>query len=306
MIRFRQALEQARRDRAPRTGIAAEGVRTTDAWSWQSEGAEPLGGSEPPRQTAERVDDHLVSLVTSAAFEADQYRALRHVLEQARRTSSVQVVAVSSAGVGDGKTITAINTAGALAQAREARVLLVDADLRKPSVAQRLALGEPTRPGLVEAILNPGLRLDQVVRAMPAFNLHVLPAGSVPLTPYEILQSPRLGDVLAEARRSYDHIVLDTAPLVPVPDTRLLARWIDGVLLVVTAHRTRSGQLADALDLLDPARLLGLVFNGDDDTRSPHDYRRDDVPTNGHGRQGHRPTWWSPFRRRSKVVSPDV
>jgi Mrp family chromosome partitioning ATPase len=136
------------------------------------------------------------------------------------------------------------------------------------------------------------------VRPLPAFNLHVLPAGRIPVTPYEILKSPRLGDVLAEARHAYDHVVVDTAPLVPASDSRLVARWVDGFLLVVAAHRTRSGQLGEALDLLDPSRLIGLVFNGDDEAPSRHDYPSHAVTINGRGRHGPRPTWWSSLRRR--------
>jgi capsular exopolysaccharide synthesis family protein len=264
MSKFRQALEQARRDRAVQTAASPDEARAADVAPPKPSVVDAVRLVPPEPSAADGVDDHLVSLVRPASLEAEQYRTLRHLLEQARSTRRVHVVAVSSPGAGDGKTITAINTAGALAQARTARVLLVDADLRNAAVAHRLGLADAGRPGLVEAILDPRLGLEDVVQPLPAFNLHVVPAGSVPISPYEVLKSPRLGDVLRQARRAYDHVVLDTAPLVPNSGSRLIAEWVDGILLVVAAHKTRSGQLGEALGLLDPTRLLGLVFNVDE------------------------------------------
>jgi Mrp family chromosome partitioning ATPase len=109
------------------------------------------------------VEGHLVSLLAQATFEAEQYRALRHALKLRRAARGLTVVAVTSAAIGDGKTTTAINLAGALAQAPGAQVLLIDADLRRPSVAHHVGLGGPAhadRPGLVDALLDPRLRLD--------------------------------------------------------------------------------------------------------------------------------------------------
>lgn len=209
------------------------------------------------------MEPHLVSLLAPAAFEAEQYRTLRYSLELARRTSGLQVVAVTSAAVGDGKTITAINLAASLAQAPEARVLLVDADMRRPCVAPYLGFGD--RPaGLVEAVLEPARGLDELVRRHPDINLSVLPAGRSEAATYEVLKSPRLGALLEEARRSYDYVVLDTAPVVPVPDTRLLGDRVDRFLLVVAAHKTPRELVEEALNLIDPAKMLGLVFNHDD------------------------------------------
>jgi capsular exopolysaccharide synthesis family protein len=214
------------------------------------------------------VDDHLVSLVAPAAFEAEQYRALRHTIEQLHKTRDLRIVAVSSPGVGEGKSITAINLAGALAQAPDARVLLVDADLRRPSLAGLLALGGSDGPGLVNAILDSTLTLEQVARPRPPFNLSVIPAGQAPPSPYEVLKSPRLGELLEEARRRYDYIVLDAPPLCPVQDCRVIAHWVDGFLLVVAAHHTPRRLVEEALNVVERSKVLGLVFNGDDNPPS--------------------------------------
>jgi capsular exopolysaccharide synthesis family protein len=166
--------------------------------------------------------------------------------------------------VNDGKTTTAINLAGALAQAPDARVLLIDADLRRPSVARLLALGGSHGPGLVNAILDPNLTLEQIARPRPPFNLSVITAGQAPPSPYEVLKSPRLGELLEEARRRYDYIVVDAPPLCPVQDCRVIAHWVDGFLLVVTAHHTPRRLVEDALNVVERGKMLGFVFNGDD------------------------------------------
>jgi capsular exopolysaccharide synthesis family protein len=206
------------------------------------------------------IDAHLVSLVRPASVEAEQYRVLRHQVEQTRAGKACVLVAVSSPGAGDGKTMTSINLAGALAQDPTARVLIIDADLRRPSVATRLG-GSGEAPGLIDAILDPQRTLADVIHRRTEFNMSVLPAGQATPTPYELLNSPRLAELLDAARRRFDYIVLDTPPVVPFPDCRVLGKLVDGFFLVVAAHRTPRGLLEEALNVMEPSKVLGIVFN---------------------------------------------
>jgi capsular exopolysaccharide synthesis family protein len=264
MSTFLQALEQAEHDQALRRAVPAR-----DA---QDESAEPgplvetaaPSETELPPDVSNDVDEYLVSLLAPSSFASEQYRSLRHVIEQRHKASDLSIVAVSSPGSSDGKTTTAINLAGALAQGPDARVLLVDGDLRKASMATRLGLGDGTGLGLVDAILDPKLSLPAVVRTLPHLNLSVLAAGRLLAAPYEMLKSPRLGELLAEARRRFDYIIVDTPPLVSVPDCRVIGKWVDGFLIVVTAHRTARKLLEEALKVTETAKVIGLVFNGDD------------------------------------------
>jgi len=276
--KFFKALEQAELDRALREpGLPKPpGIRR----------AEPEPASELPTGPRDGVEQHLVSLLTPASFEAEQYRALRHLVEHLRKTANLCIVAVSSPSVKEGKTTTAINLAGALSQAPDARVLLIDADLRQSSLMDFLGFGGSGGHGLVDAILHPHLTLDDVVQDCPPFNLSVLSAGRRPSAPYEILKSPRLGELLAEARRRYDYIVLDTPPVLHVPDCRVIGKWVDGFLMVVDAHHTPQKLVDEALKLLDPTKVVGLVFNRDDHPISEpyHAY---------HGaREGDGTQWW--------------
>jgi capsular exopolysaccharide synthesis family protein len=257
----------------------------------EGEIAEPVALAQVPADSADSVDDHLVSLVAPATFEAEQYRALRHAVEQLHRAQDLGVVAVSSPGVGDGKSTTAINLAGALAQASDARVLLVDADLRRPAVARLLALGASDGPGLVDMILDPVLSLEKVARPRPPFNLSVIPAGQTPPSPYEVLKSPRLGELFDEARRRYDYIVVDAPPLCTVQDCRVIAHWVDGFLLVVAAHHTPRRLVEEALNVVERGKMLGFIFNGDDNPPSGHSgyygYYASSAGTNGASPNGH-------------------
>lgn len=204
-----------------------------------------------------------MSLLDPISFAAEQYRTLRHIVEQAHRAEKLTILAVSAPSIGDGKTTTAINLAGALAQGSEARVLLMDGDLRRPAVTSRLAL-DHARPALVDAILDPTLTLVDVVQLCPPFNLSVLPAGPQTASPYELLKSPRLGQLLEEARLQYDYVVIDTPPLVPVPDCRIIAKHVDGFVLVVTAHKTRIKLFDEGLRVLGSSKVFGVIFNGSD------------------------------------------
>jgi capsular exopolysaccharide synthesis family protein len=230
----------------------------------------PVTGPRRSATITGEVESHLVSLVTPSGLEAEQYRALRHAVEQRHKNQALTVIAVSSPGVGDGKTTTSINLAGALAQGAENSVLLIEADLRRPSIGSMLGFNGSRTVGLVDAILDPSLTLASIVQVRPPFNLSVVLGGQVPASPYEILKSPRLGALLDEARAQYDYIVMDTPPLALVQDCRVVARWVDGVVVVVAAHRTPRTLLETALDVVDPTKLVGIVFNGFDNLGGRH------------------------------------
>jgi Mrp family chromosome partitioning ATPase len=123
------------------------------------------------------LEPRLVTLLTPIAFEAESYRILGYLLTQMRKDVGLHVVAISSPSGGDGKTTTAINLAGLLAQDPGVRVLLVEAELRLPKIMAYLGLRHTGSPGLVEAILEPSLSLESVVQQPLSFDFDILPAG---------------------------------------------------------------------------------------------------------------------------------
>jgi capsular exopolysaccharide synthesis family protein len=243
---------------------------------------------QPP--AAGPVAEELVSLLSPGSFAAEQYRTLRHATEQARRDAALRVLAVTSPGPGDGKSVTALNLAGSLAQSQHLRVLVIDADLRRPSVARYLGLQDHGSIGLADVLGSDDVDLSRAVIRMPLYNLSVLPAGSLDSGFYELLSSPRVDAFLRKARQLYDIVVVDTPPVLPVPDCRLLSRSMDAFLLVVAAHRTPRTVVSEALSLLQPSTVLGVVFNRDDyETGSYRKYGYD-----YYGKTKHRPTrWWT-------------
>jgi capsular exopolysaccharide synthesis family protein len=216
------------------------------------------------RRNVSKLVGPLVSLQHPTSFEAEQYRRLRHRVEHLSRARGVRVIAVTSAVASDGKTLTGINLAAALAQAPKSRILLIDADLRRPSVARQLHLPEDHPGGLPAALEAPKGRLQDFVQRIADTNLYVLPCPRSEAGVYEVLTSPRLLELLGEARRLYDYVVVDTPPIIPVPDGALLGRAVDGYLVIVAAHSTPRKLLGETLNSLEPSSVIGLVFNGDD------------------------------------------
>jgi len=222
----------------------------------------------PAVQTAERTGRKDAAVATGAhrapqAFAAEQYRVLSHIVQQLGKVDR-KVIAISSPVAGDGKTTTSINLARTLSQSSEARVLLIDADLRRGSLCEQLGVGRSSSSGLAGAIADPHVRLDGVVRRRAGLNFALLPAGVCPAMPYEALRSPRVGQLLAEAREAFDYVLLDTPPVVPVADLRAISDWVDGIFLVVSAHVTPRSLLDEALSNMDEGKVLGIVYNGDD------------------------------------------
>jgi len=207
-------------------------------------------------------DPRLVSLLTPDSFEADQYRTLRYGVERAYPTDGCRVLAITSPIAGDGKTLTAVNLAGAIAKAGQLRVLLLDTDLRRPTVAQMLGRRDHDAPGLVDVIQRKQA-LEHTVWRLEPFNLSVVTTRRAEGDTYDLLASGSLRELIHDARKHYDYVILDSPPVLPAPDCRLLAGWIDGFLIVVAADRTPRRLLEETLLSLGPAKVVGLVFNGE-------------------------------------------
>lgn len=189
---------------------------------------------------------------------AETYRRLRTNLRFMDVTGARRVVLVTSAVPQEGKTTTALNLAVAMAEGGS-RVLLVDADLRRPSAAAYLGLEGSA--GLTSILIGDA-REDEVVQPWVE-NLDVLASGPIPPNPSELLDSEPMADLLVRLRARYDAIVIDTPPLVPVTDAAALSRLGDGVLLVVGCQTVHRPQLAEAVTALSTvqAHVLGLVLN---------------------------------------------
>jgi len=236
--------------------------------------------------------DELVSLVDPTSAAADQYRTLRTAIDKLRRQSNLQVLGVTSPTPGDGKTVTTLNLAGTLAQEQQARVLAIDADLRKPSLGRYLGIDRQGTGGVIDALRDSRLTLDDIVQRFTTFNLSVALAGRPDPSPYELLNSTRFDELIRQARRDYDIVLVDTPPAVMLPDCRLIDRAVDGFLIVVAAHKTTRRLVAEAMAAIGAARVLGVIFNADD--RPARRYYGYD----GYYHQTARPSpgWWRRLR----------
>jgi exopolysaccharide transport family protein len=205
----------------------------------------------------------LVTQVRPQSQMAESYRALRTSLLLSNLGAPPKVIMVTSALPQEGKTTTSINCSVVLAQ-KGVRVLLIDADLRRPSIHKTLGMGP--RSGLTN-VLTGSATLEQVISRSPILpNLHVLPAGTPPPNPAELLASPNMRDVLAQLREQYDHIVVDTPPSLSVTDAVVLSQRADAVVLVIRSGQTTRQALRRAREILARvnAKVVGVLLNAVD------------------------------------------
>jgi capsular exopolysaccharide synthesis family protein len=194
---------------------------------------------------------------------AEAYRVLRTSVLLSSVDNPPKVIMITSGQPGEGKTTTAINTAISLAQLGSS-VLLIDCDLRKPSAHKVLGVTEHSR-GL-SSYLSRNVVVDDCIRKLPIPNLSLLPCGPIPPNPAEMISSIKMRELLRTLRDRYDHIVIDSPPLLKVTDPVILSTLVDGVILVVhggkstrdVVRRTRH-ELAIA-----GAKVFGVVLNNVD------------------------------------------
>ena len=202
---------------------------------------------------------------------AEAYRALRTSILLSRTGQSTKVLMVTSALPQEGKTTTSVNLAIVLAQ-RDARVLLIEGDMRRAGISQVFDFESDT--GL-STVLGGNTVAEVAIRSVPGVpNLSVLPAGPVPLNPSEMLASPRMRDLLASLSSEFDYVIIDTPPVLSVTDAVLLSKLADSTLLVIRAGMTSKAALRRAYDVLAQvdAHIMGVILNAADFTEPDRYY----------------------------------
>ncbi|MDV8001444.1 polysaccharide biosynthesis tyrosine autokinase [Rhodococcus sp. IEGM 1408] len=219
----------------------------------------PVVGSIPFRKNEdkEKGAEHLVPFREGHSPAAESFRRLRTNLQFLNVDNPPRVFVLTSSVATEGKSETAINLSLALAEAGN-RVLLIEADLRRPLVVSYLAM--PDKVGLTN-ILSGQAKFEDVVQETRHDGVTLLACGPLPPNPSELLASDMAKHLFEDLRSKYDYVIIDSPPLLPVTDGALLARVTDGALLVVRSHRTTTDQVKQAVDNLDKAdaTLLGLV-----------------------------------------------
>jgi capsular exopolysaccharide synthesis family protein len=239
-----------------------------------SAGAEPGPDAEPqaeePRQGRsrrrpqgsifDRIDSRLSEKVVIdhniMPASREQYRHLAAVLHDAQGSKGLKVIMIVSATAGEGKTLTAANLALTFSESYQRRVLLIDADLRRPALHGVFRID--TASGLTDGLADPHAKLT-VRQVSP--RLAVLPAGRPSADPMAGLTSDRMRQLLSEARDSFDWVIIDTPPLGILPDAHLLASMVEGAVLVIRAGSTPHSLIRRAVEAVGRPRILGVVLN---------------------------------------------
>lgn len=261
---FPVELTERRRMRAQAAGLPpADQAAATD--ETDSDRA-PVGRR---RSIFDRIDSKLAEKVVADAnmdpVSREQYRRLAAVLHDAQEVSGLRVVMIASAAAGEGKTLTATNLALTLSESYRKRVLLIDADLRKPALHKIFQLDAAS--GLIEG-LDAGNQAKLVLRQVSS-RLSILPAGRPTADPMAGLVSDRMRQLLEEAKQTFDWVFLDTPPLMLLPDAHLLSLMSDGAVLVVRAGMTPHEAVKRAADILGRNRIAGVVLNQADTRAQP-------------------------------------
>lgn len=202
----------------------------------------------------------LVALADQS-ITAEKYRTIRSNIQFAAIDRELNTLVITSSGPDEGKSITAANLAVVFANSGK-QVLLVDADLRKPTVALSFQL--PHNEGLSNLLSERERIADDYITETHIENLWVLPSGPKPPNPSEVLGTKRMEEIIEELILDFDLVIFDMPPVETVTDAQILAAKTDGTLLVVRERKTKKQELLKAKELLQIAKanILGVVYNG--------------------------------------------
>jgi capsular exopolysaccharide synthesis family protein len=216
-------------------------------------------------------DSKLVCLNAPESFGAEKFRFLGVRLRQLQHTRPLKKLLITSTIPEEGKSTVSANLATILARRQQPKILLLEGDLRRPSLSKQFGLG--VVPGLSEWLQGEPRPIQHIYR-LEGPNLWFLPAGRPPENPLELMQSGRLSDLLNQLSGWFDWIVIDSPPILPLADTSVWARLADGILLVTREGITKRRMLQRGLQALEQSKLLGAVVNSSANTDHSNYYQR--------------------------------
>ncbi|MGL5151647.1 MAG: CpsD/CapB family tyrosine-protein kinase [Clostridium sp.] len=198
---------------------------------------------------------------------AEAYRTLRTNIQYSSFDREIRTIVVTSTEPGEGKSTIAGNLGFAMSQG-DKKVLIIDCDLRKPSLHKRFRISNMT--GLSDILLKKEITEDGIYEYTE--DLHIITSGKVPPNPSEMLGSKAMEKLLEELKGIYDYIILDTAPVRVVADAQILSTKVDGTILVVKAGATKKDEVMESKQLLDKvnAKILGTVLNGVENNKNKY------------------------------------
>lgn len=205
-----------------------------------------------------RPEARIVVASDPRSLGAERFRLLRARLNQWRATKEGKSLLITSALPQDGKSLTALNLAAAMARQEKQRVLLVECDLRRPRLCA--LLGVPVGPGLAD-VLQHGIDPLSVLKRVEPLGYYMLPAGQPPANPVELLQPPGLPKLIQTLKTQFDWILFDAPPAAPLADTLVLKPHLDGTLFVVRAGVTSREAIEEAVTQLGAEHVVGVVLN---------------------------------------------
>jgi capsular exopolysaccharide synthesis family protein len=217
----------------------------------------------------ERVEPRLVAITQPHSNYCEEYRSLRtHILHKTQRKGLKSIV-VASTGANEGKSITALNLSWLLAQTDGVNALIIDVDLRNPSLTDYL--GIETDRGLSDILTEQATLKDSIIRLQPA-GLHLLPGGQAMSNVAELISGPKFKDIIAEAREMFDYVIIDAPPLSIFTDATVLINHADGALFVVRAGKAKYSAVDRVLEQLPREKMLGVVLNNSRDELKESQY----------------------------------
>jgi capsular exopolysaccharide synthesis family protein len=216
-------------------------------------------------------DSKLVCLTAPESFGAEKFRFLGVRLRQLQHTRPLKKLLITSTIPEEGKSTVAANLATILARRQQPKILLLEGDLRRPSLAKQFGLGK--LPGLSEWLHGEPRTIKDIYR-LEGPNLWFLPAGRPPENPLELMQSGRLSELLNQLSGWFDWIIIDSPPILPLADTSVWARLADGILLVTREGTTKKRMLQRGLQAVEQSKLLGAVVNSSANTDHSNYYQR--------------------------------